>query len=253
MEDRTTTPTSSAPLGDAPGAAPVTLPPSTSSGPRPRPTADILDTADTSPTGKDELGENVGPAPESGKALTDRTAEDIVGSEDDARNTAGLITSFVSSWERHKHEKSPAAWLADEFRRYPDLWLGEAEIVSTANEVVSDVERANVDAAGLEDRVDGLRETRVQTAHPERGSRPVPRAGRTVEQAMLAAGYKPGAARRRAVKWTEDGAPRLDSPRNYPQVRALPPELEISATVPPVRDVTLKSALAGDGPNRGEG
>ena len=154
MEDRTSTPTPPAPLGDAPGATPTALPPFAGSGPCPRPTADALDTADTPPTAKDEPGESAGPASASDEALADRTAEDVFGSEDNARNTAGLVTSFVSSWERHKHEKTPAVWLADEFRRYPDLWTGEEEIVSTANEVVANVEQANADKASLHAHLD---------------------------------------------------------------------------------------------------
>ena len=175
MEDRTTAPTPSAPFGDAPDAAPAALPPSTGSGPRPRPNADALDTADTPPTGKDEPGESTGPVPESGEALADRTAEDVFGSEDNARNTAGLITSFVSSWERHKHEKSPAAWLADEFRRYPDLWTGEEEIVSTASEVVANVEQANADKASLH-------------AHLDAGKSKASWLARKIEQGAAAAG-----------------------------------------------------------------
>ena len=173
MEDRTTAPP--APLGDASGAAPAALPPPTGSGPHPRPNADTLDTADTLPVAKDELGESAGPPEESGEALADRTAEDVFGSEDNARNTAGLITSFVSSWERHKHEKSPAAWLADEFRRYPDLWLGEGEIVSTADEVVASVEQANADKASLH-------------AHLDAGKSKASWLARKIEQGAAAAG-----------------------------------------------------------------
>ena len=154
MEDRTATPTPSAPLGDAPGAAPTALHPLAGSGPHPRPTTDALDSAETPPTAKDEPGESPVPSAASYEALAERTAEDVFGSEDNARNTAGLITSFVSSWERHKHEKAPAAWLADEFRRYPDLWAGEEEIVSTANEVVANVEQANADKASLHAHLD---------------------------------------------------------------------------------------------------
>ena len=122
---------------------PAAVPPLTGNGPPPQPTTDTL------PIVQDEPGELAGPAPESDEALADQAAEDVFGSEDNARNTAGLITSFVSSWERHKHEKSPAAWLADEFRRYPGIWTGEEEIVSTANEIVAGVEQANADKASL--------------------------------------------------------------------------------------------------------
>ena len=169
------TPTPPASLGDASGTAPTALPSSIGSGPRPRPNADALDTADAPPTGKDEPGESAGPPEESGEALADRTAEDVFGSEDNARNTAGLITSFVSSWERHKHEKSPAAWLADEFRRYPDLWTGEEEIVSTANEVVASVEQANTDKASLH-------------AHLDAGKSKASWLARKIEQGAAAAG-----------------------------------------------------------------
>ena len=92
MEGRTSTPTPSAPLGDAPGAAPSALPPFAGSGPHSRP---ITDAADTPPTVKDEPGESAGPAPESDEALANRAAEEVFGSEESARNTAGLITSFV--------------------------------------------------------------------------------------------------------------------------------------------------------------
>ena len=156
MPDRISAPTPgpSAPSGDAPGAVPTALPPFTGSGPRPRPAADALDTPETPPVVKDEPGESADPASASDEVLADRTAEDVFGSEDNARNTAGLITSFVASWERHKHEKTPAVWLADEFRRYPDLWTGEEEIVSTADEVVASVEQANADKASLHAHLD---------------------------------------------------------------------------------------------------
>ena len=144
-------PDPSAPSGDAPGTVPAALPPFTGGGPSPRPTADAP------PIMQDEPGESTGAASESDEALADRAAEEVFGSEDNARNTAGLIASFVASWERHKHEKPPAVWLADEFRRHPDLWTGEEEIVSTANEVVASVERANADKASLHAHLDAGR------------------------------------------------------------------------------------------------
>ena len=109
--------------------------------------------------GKDESGEPlaVDPTPESGLTLADRTAEAVFGGEDNARETAGLIESFVTSWERRKRETPPSVWLADEFRRYPDLWAGDEEIVSTANEVVASVERANAEKASLRAHLDAGR------------------------------------------------------------------------------------------------
>ena len=145
------TPDPSALSGVAPGADPVALPPFTGDGPSPRPAADAPDTL---PVMQDEPGESAGAASASDEALADRAAEEVFGSEENARNTAGLITTFVASWERHKHEKPPAIWLADEFRRYSNLWTGEEEIVSTANEVVANVERANADKASLHAHLD---------------------------------------------------------------------------------------------------
>ena len=114
MPDSAPAPGPSALSGVAPGADPAALPPFTGDGPSPRPAADA---PDTPPITQDEPGEGADPVPASDEALADRTAEDIFSSEDNARNTAGLITSFVASWERHKHEKPPAVWLADEFGR----------------------------------------------------------------------------------------------------------------------------------------
>ena len=117
------TPDPSALSGAALGADPAALPPLTGSGPQ------SPSTADAPPVVQDEPGESAGAAPANDEALADRAAAEVFGSEDNAHNThntAGRITSFVASWERHKHEKTPAIWLADEFRRYPDLWTGGA-------------------------------------------------------------------------------------------------------------------------------
>ena len=88
------TPDPSAPSGDALGTVPAALPPFTGSGPCPRPTDDAPDTL---PVMQDEPGESAGAASASGEALADQAAEEVFGSEEDARNTAGLITSFVAS------------------------------------------------------------------------------------------------------------------------------------------------------------
>lgn len=99
----------------------------------------------------DEAGDETSASDE---ALADETAEECFGGEDNARTTAGLISSFVSSWERHRHNTAPADWLANEFRKYPSLWKGEEEMVATAHEVVANVERRNADQASLHAHVD---------------------------------------------------------------------------------------------------
>ena len=118
-------------------------------GPQSPSTADALGATGSAPNVKDELRESAAAASASGEAPADRAAGEVFGSEDNAHNTAGRITSPVASWERHEHEKAPAVWLSDEFGRYPDLWTGKEEIVSTTNEVVAGVERANADKASL--------------------------------------------------------------------------------------------------------
>ena len=108
--------------------------------------------SDSAQVTHDGLDESTAAA--SDEALADQTAKDLFGSEDNARRTAGLITNFVESWEQHKHDKPPAVWLADEFRRYPNIWTDEEEIVSTAKEVVATVEQANADKASLHAHLD---------------------------------------------------------------------------------------------------
>ena len=113
--------------------------------------------------------------PADGDAAADRIAEEVFGGEDNARRTAALIESFVASWEQHKHEKSPAEWLRDEFRRYPHIWASDAEVVSTANEVVASIEQANEAKASLQ-------------AHLEQGKSQASWLANSIERGAAAAG-----------------------------------------------------------------
>ena len=108
-------------------------------------------------------------------ASADRAAEEVFGGQDNARRTAELIESFVASWERHKHEKSPVEWLRDEFRRHPDIWATDAEIVAAANEVVAGIEQANEAKASLQ-------------AHLEQGKSQASWLASSVERGAAAAG-----------------------------------------------------------------
>ena len=94
--------------------------------------------------------------PASDERSAARTGEDVFGGEDNARHTAELITRFVASWERHKHEQSPELWLAEELRRSGVL-SGEEEVESTAREVVASVERASASKASLHAHLDAGR------------------------------------------------------------------------------------------------
>ena len=82
--------------------------------------------------------------------LADRAAEVVFGGEGNAREFARLIAHFHASWERRKHEAAPADWLANEFRRFPELWSGEEEISATAGALVAEAERANADKESLQ-------------------------------------------------------------------------------------------------------
>ena len=95
-------------------------PPSAGSGTRPPSPADAFGDTGSAPNVKYEPRGNADPAPVSGGTLADRAAEEVSGSEDDARNPAGLIRSFAPSRERHKHGKAPRVWLADEFAKGHD-------------------------------------------------------------------------------------------------------------------------------------
>ena len=95
-------------------------PPSAGSGPRSPSPADAFGAAGSAPNVKGGSRGSAGPAPVSAGTLADRAAEAVFGGEDDARNSAGLITSFAPSRERRKHGKAPRVRLADEFRKGHD-------------------------------------------------------------------------------------------------------------------------------------
>ena len=79
----------------------------------------------------------------------ERAVEDVFGTEENARAATRLIARFVASWERHKHDKAPERWLAEELRRFSGIWADEAEAEATAREIVAAVEQANADKASL--------------------------------------------------------------------------------------------------------
>lgn len=97
--------------------------------------------------GEDESDEIVEPASD-GEAANS-IADDVFGGEVNARAAARLIADFVTSWERHKHEKTPEAWLAEELRHSSGIWFSEEEALSTAREIVATVERAEADKVSL--------------------------------------------------------------------------------------------------------
>ena len=89
-----------------------------------------------------------------GKVPADRLAEEVFGGEENARRTAELIAAFVASWERHKHEKSPADWLREEFTRHPHIWASDGESISAASDVVASIEETHQAKASLKDHLE---------------------------------------------------------------------------------------------------
>ena len=122
---------------------------------------------------EDEPSEIVDPASD-GESIV-QTAEDIFGGEDNARAVVELLARFVAAWERHKREKAPEVWLADEMRRYPSMWSDEEEILSTAREIVTAVEQADAYKESL-------------YAHLDAGKSKVSWLARTIERGAAAAG-----------------------------------------------------------------
>lgn len=75
--------------------------------------------------------------------LADQITSGMFGNEDNAEKTGNLITQFVISYEQQKQAKPLDQWLADEFRKYPSIWRDEAELESTAREIITNVQDAN--------------------------------------------------------------------------------------------------------------
>lgn len=75
--------------------------------------------------------------------------QQIFGNETNTQRTGELITRFVRSYEQHKHDMPLNLWLIQEFRLYPTIWASEAELESTAREVIQTVEANNAAKASL--------------------------------------------------------------------------------------------------------
>jgi hypothetical protein len=64
------------------------------------------------------------------------------------------MSNFIQSYEKNKNDQTPEAWLIAEFKKYPDIWNSEEEIISTANEVVTTIESSNKAKASLHEHLD---------------------------------------------------------------------------------------------------
>ncbi|MBK1640674.1 hypothetical protein CKO12_02020 [Chromatium okenii] len=76
-------------------------------------------------------------------------AVQVFNGDANAEQISTLITQFVSSYEKHRHEMPLNEWLAAEFRRYPSIGKDDAEIESTAREIIASVQSANAAKTSL--------------------------------------------------------------------------------------------------------
>lgn len=60
--------------------------------------------------------------------MANRISEEVFQTEENAEKVAGVIGSFVQSYEKHKNQQTLEEWLSAEFKKYPDTWKDEEEI-----------------------------------------------------------------------------------------------------------------------------
>lgn len=73
----------------------------------------------------------------------------ITNQDGQITKVAQLIPVFVASYEQHKHTMPVDRWLVQQFKQYPEVWEGEAEIEQTAQDVVQTVTDINASKASL--------------------------------------------------------------------------------------------------------
>lgn len=84
----------------------------------------------------------------------DWIAEEAFGGEANAEQTGALVARFVTSYAQNKDRQAIDEWLTAEFRQYPTLWRDEAEIESTAREIIATVEASYAARASLQADLD---------------------------------------------------------------------------------------------------
>ena len=75
--------------------------------------------------------------------------EEAFSKNGDAKKAAELITVFITSYEQNKHTMPLDRWLVYQFKKYPEVWEGEAEIEQTAQDVINSVTTYNDNKASL--------------------------------------------------------------------------------------------------------
>lgn len=86
--------------------------------------------------------------------IAGRVVHDVFGSEENALNAALVIRSFISSYEVKKAEMDLSPWLVQEFRRYPELWHNEADLLQSAHNIIISVEARERNKVELQTHLD---------------------------------------------------------------------------------------------------
>lgn len=75
--------------------------------------------------------------------MANRISDEVFQSEENAEKVAGVIGSFVQSYEKHKNQQTLEEWLSAEFKKYPDTWKDEEEIHATTREIIDTITVSN--------------------------------------------------------------------------------------------------------------
>ncbi len=80
---------------------------------------------------------------EIGEKQADNAAKEVFGSEENVQKTAGIIKSFVVSYEENKNKMEIGEWLVKEFGKYPKIWKNKTDLQNTAKETIDTVKSLN--------------------------------------------------------------------------------------------------------------
>ena len=86
--------------------------------------------------------------------MANRISNEVFETEENAEKVAGVISSFVLSYGKHKDEQPLEEWLSAEFKKYPDIWEDEEEIHATASEIINTITASNEKKASLHAHLD---------------------------------------------------------------------------------------------------
>lgn len=77
----------------------------------------------------------------------------LFDNSEDAGKTTAVITAFVTSCNK-RGEKPLDQWLSDEFRKYPQLWKNEEELLDTTRQVIQSTDAFNHSRESLQLHLD---------------------------------------------------------------------------------------------------